>query len=300
MKKVAKIFAILMVVIITAVVVPIDADADFGDYSGDSDYGDDGGSSYDSDYDDYDDDYSSSGGGGGFSISEFFGFLIFLFAIFSIFWAQKKNRKRQSQKVGTPSRGSPPKDLLPLDAIWQWDKNFSPDEMKARLSKLYVQMQQGWTAKDISPLRGDFTDEQFAQFDRQLQTYRDKGQTNYTERIAVLDVNIMGVKQDNSHDILVVNMSTRIVDYTLDDKTGKLISGDKNKEKFMVYEWTLIRPRGAQTNVADKDSAFTCPNCGATIDINKSAKCPYCDSIVTKVEYDWVIAGIRGISQRTS
>ena len=140
---------------------------------------------------------------------------------------------------------------------------------------------------------------QFAQYDRQLQSYRDKGQTVLVERVTVLDVALEGVKQDNTHDILVANLSTRIVEYTVNDKTGAIVRGDKNKEKFMKYEWTLIRPKNTQTVAQNKDSTMNCPNCGAPVNINKSAKCGYCDSIVSKADYGWVISGIKGLSQRT-
>ena len=44
----------------------------------------------------------------------------------------------------------------------------------------------------------------------------------------------------------------------------------------------------------------TCPNCGAPLDLNHTAKCEYCGAIITAAEYDWVISAIKGISQRTS
>ena len=190
-------------------------------------------------------------------------------------------------------------NLQPIETLKQRDPNFSEEDIKQRLSNLYVQMQNCWTAKDITPLRGDFTDAQFAQFDRQLQQYRDNNQTSIVERIAVLDVRLMGVRQDDTHDILIANLSTRISFHVIDDKTGQTVRGNKNDEKFMNYEWTLVRPKGRNTIPQKADAAFNCPNCAAPMNINQSAKCPYCGSIVSKADYDWVIAGIKGLSQRT-
>ena len=39
------------------------------------------------------------------------------------------------------------------------------------------------------------------------------------------------------------------------------------------------------------------PDCGT---INRTAKCPYCDSIVTVEAHDWAVSNIKGLSQRTS
>ena len=188
-----------------------------------------------------------------------------------------------------------------MDTIYKWDPNFSDGAIKGRLSNLYVQMQNCWTAKDITPLRGDFTDEQYAQYDNQLDRYRSEGITNMVERIAVLDVTLVGVKQDEKYDILIANLYTRITTYSIKDETGEIIKGDRDKEKFMRYEWTLIRPKNLQTRVGNESEpeAFNCPNCGAALNINKTAMCPYCNSVVTNPNFDWVIAGIKGLSQRT-
>lgn len=297
MSKFIKIFAVFLMMFIVFTISPIPADADFGDFSGDSDYGGSDYSSSDYGSSSYDSDYGSSGSGGFDPISGAITLIVVIIATIYILISNKTKKPRNMPPGATPT---PRTNLMPVDAIKQWDPAFSESDVKQNLSNLYVQMQNGWTAKDISALQGDFTDEQFAQYDRQLQAYRDKGQTNITERIAVLDVRLVGCAQDATNDILVVNISTRIVSYVVDDRTKAVVSGDPNKEKFMVYEYTLIRPKGSKTVTQSADTTFNCPNCGAAININQSAKCPYCDSIIKKADYDWVISGIKGISQRTS
>ncbi len=47
-----------------------------------------------------------------------------------------------------------------------------------------------------------------------------------------------------------------------------------------------------------KAHTINCPNCGAAVDVNKSAKCPYCDSVLNAKEHDWVISAIQGLKQR--
>lgn len=67
----------------------------------------------------------------------------------------------------------------------------------------------------------------------------------------------------------------------------------------MTYEWTMIRTKGMQTGAADGVTTYSCPNCGAPMDLTYSAKCEYCGSVANNSKYDWVIAQIRGISQRS-
>ena len=128
---------------------------------------------------------------------------------------------------------------------------------------------------------------------------KQKGQTNYVERIAVLSVDLRGWCQEGGNDVLVARLKTRIVDYTLDDATGSLVSGDRNKEKFMTYEWDLVRPTGTKTEAGGNMQTVSCPHCGAPLEINASAKCPYCGSVITLEEHGFALNAIRAISQET-
>ena len=42
-----------------------------------------------------------------------------------------------------------------------------------------------------------------------------------------------------------------------------------------------------------------CPACGAPLDINATAKCPYCGSVVTVQQEEWALSSIKGLYQRT-
>ncbi|MFR4993993.1 MAG: TIM44-like domain-containing protein [Oscillospiraceae bacterium] len=72
----------------------------------------------------------------------------------------------------------------------QLDENFDRAlSLTSKLSNLYVQMQDCWQKKDISPIRPYCTDAFFTQMDNQIQRKKQQGQTNYIERIgAVLSV----------------------------------------------------------------------------------------------------------------
>ncbi len=100
-------------------------------------------------------------------------------------------------------------------------------------------------------------------------------------------------------DHIVCEVRSRIVDYTVDDETGALISGDKNREKFMTYEYDLCRKSGIRTSTETGLKSVVCPHCGAPLDINQTAKCPYCGSIITIENEDWAIDNIKGIAQQT-
>ena len=276
------------------------AGADFGDYSGDSDFGDSSDwSSSDSSWDssDYDSDYSSESSGEGLGGATLWTILIILVICFAIGNIGSKNKKKA--KGGTSWSAAANRKLKPMAEYEQLDENFDKAELTSKLSNLYVQMQDCWQKKDISPIRPYCTDAFFTQMDNQIQRKKQQGQTNYIERIAVLSVELRGWCQEGGNDVLVARLNTRIVDYTLDDKTGNLVSGSKDKEKFMVYEWDLVRTTGTKTEKDKPMQTVNCPNCGAPVEINASAKCPYCGSVITLEEHGFALNAIRAISQQT-
>ncbi len=276
---------------------PVTAKADFGDFSGDTDYG---GGDYDSggwDSDDYSSDYSSgSSSGGGFSVV---GLVVVIIIIILIVKSGNKNR---SVPGGGPSPAgaaiTPDSALQPMNAYRSLDPNFNEAAFRERLANLYVQMQQEWHNKNIEPLKPYMTDGFWNQMDRQLDQKRKAGQTPCTERVTVLEVTPRGFYQNAGMDHIVVKVRARIVAYVIDDRTGRVISGDRNREKFMEYEWDLCRKRGVITGAAAMQTV-SCPHCGAPLNINQTAKCPFCGSIVTLVNEDWALNNIKGVSQQT-
>lgn len=279
--------------------------ADMGNFAGDYDYG--GGNDYD-DYDyggnDYDYggndnyDYSNSDSSDEGGWSTYVAVAVIFVITLAIIIPMTSGKKKKKPHISIPTN-APKAQLIPISQYNKLDPNFSAADMSQKLSNLYVQMQNCWQDKNMESLRPYFTDALYSQFDRQLDTFRRNNQTNYVERIAVLGVNLKGYYQGGGEDHIIAEVKARIVDYTLDDKTGKLLSGNKTAEKFMTYEWELVRPSGTLTQNEEQVQNIHCPNCGAPLKINQSARCPYCDSVVTVSKHQFVISSIRGISQQT-
>ena len=273
--------------------------ADFGSFSGDSDYG--GGSDWgssDSSWSNNDYYYSgstSSDDGGGFGTMAA---LFVAIIIIGMIMSKKGGKGKNQQPVnagGTFTTG-----LRSMSEYSKLDPTFDQQEFTEKLSNLYVKIQNAWTDTDIEPMRPYFTDALFTQLERQLNTLKSKGWTNHVERIAVLSVDPRGFKQAGGEDHIYVSIQARIIDYTM-DANGKLVSGDMSREKFMTYEWDLSRASGVQTQAeSQKEQKTICPSCGAPLDVNASARCPYCGTVITKQQTDWAICAIKGISQRTN
>lgn len=307
-KKLFRVFSLLLVFLMLLGASSV-ALADAGSFAGDSDYGGgwDSGSDWgSSDWDSTDwgsDDYSS-GSDPGTPINGFVIVIVVVIIVFSVL--KNRNNKNGGNGGSGGSSGSRPQGGAPANKptvdpkeLKAKDPNFSEQELLEKVSNAYVQMQNCWQDKKWEPMRPLMTDALYSQFDRQLEALKRNGQTNYVERISVLGARIVGYYQDQVNDNLVVELRTRIVDYTVNDATGVVVSGSKTAEKFMTYEWTLIRSLEHGTKAKDDVTDLHCPNCGAPLDVNHSAKCEYCGQVITVDDYDWVISQIKGISQVT-
>ena len=290
---------LLSTCLVTAVFADMEGgggDADFG--GGDFDGGDYGGydGGYDGDYGDSSRSYSS--GDGEFSGSD--AVIIIIFIVVFVVIALRSSKKGGNKRVNTGvSRQAPIPSLRPIQQYKELDPDFDPDALIQKLTNLYIQAQQCWTAKKVDGLRPYYTDAYFAQMERRLQQLKDKGVTNYVDRPTVLGIELSGFTQEGGNDHIYAVIRSRIVDYYVEDATGKVVSGSKTAEKFMTYRYHLIRPTGTMSSRIVGTRALSCPHCGAPLNINQSAKCPYCDSVITVEEHDFVISQIEALSQQT-
>lgn len=309
--------ALFILAVIIAFGTSTVAFADFGDFAGGSDWGysDFGGGfdSWDSGYDswggsDWDSGYNSnyyyygdySGGSSDIGFFEIIVTVIVIIIIIGAVFGGKAAAKHSSSKktVNIPSQ-RPAALVNDIAGLKARDPGFNESKFIGDVSNLYIRFQDAWTARDLTDIRPHLTEELFAKSDRQIKGYIQRGQTNHVERVSVLSAKIVGCTKDAKNDIVTVEILSRINDYITDDKTGNIIRGDKNKELFMTYRWTFIRTLGKLTREDELVDDKKCPNCGAPIDLNRSAVCEYCGSVVTSSEYDWVVSDIQGISQRS-
>lgn len=318
MKK-SKFIKFIAVFFAFAFLFALTAYADAGDIAGGGDFGydnNDYGGNYgnndveiDEDYGNrngggivyYDTSSDSSGGdssGGGTAVIVIIVIVIIIFGIPVIKSLLSKNNKT---KVIAP--GALPTDISTLKAVSEYtslDHEFSESDFKEEIFNLYIRLQNSWQNKNLDDIQPDLSDDFYAQLDRQLDSYRKNGQTNRVERIAVLGVELLGWKQESDNDVMIAKLQTRIVDYVVDDATGNIVRGSNTAEKFMTYEWNLIRSSSRKTEKSNGETVSNCPNCGAPLNLNKSAKCEYCGSIIETDDFDWVLSGIKGLSQRTA
>lgn len=302
MKKLKEIARIIILAIVLTFVassrISIADVGSFEDYdSGSSSWesSDWGSSSWDHDYD-YGSDSNYTYIGGGSSIP---GIIIFIIVVAITMyvkskqkdnWQMPKQQFHQTQNYAYKSEEAVEKEVKAVDEL------FNKEEFLSWSRDLFIKLQEAWNARDWSTIRVFETNELFEQHHKQLQDYIDRKQINKMERICVKSAQLADFKQTGDKDILTVILKSRMVDYIIDEETGKVLKGDKVTDRHSTYKLEFIRKTGVKTKPGSNQINTTnCPNCGAPTQITSSGKCEYCGSVITTGEHSWALANLEKI-----
>jgi predicted lipid-binding transport protein (Tim44 family) len=208
------------------------------------------------------------GGGSGFGLME----IILLGALlYGIYWFIKRRRSaataeappasttsttyyRESQAggAGQPAPAMqvyepPPQEndmAAGLGHIRQMDPRFDEKAFTDGCLDLFFRIQGAWANRDMTGVRNVLTDEMFKTFSGEAEQLKAKKRFNKLENIAVRTVDPVEIWQEKGEDFITVKIYANLLDYTVDEGSGEVLSGSKTEPvKFSEY-WTFTRPVG--------------------------------------------------------
>jgi predicted lipid-binding transport protein (Tim44 family) len=131
-----------------------------------------------------------------------------------------------------------------LRNIKSMDPLFGEDKFKDQAMDYFFKIQGAWADRDMNTVKHLLTPEMFGILQEDADKMRQEGQLNKLENIAVREVNFTEAWQESGQDYLTVRIYATLLDYTINEKTGEIISGSKvEPTKFEEY-WTFTRPVG--------------------------------------------------------
>lgn len=176
-----------------------------------------------------------------------------------------------------------------LAKIQAEDENFSAEEFKTFAGDVLVRAQKSWEEKDLGAFRPYISDTYFNTVHAQMEEFREQKKTNHLDGTCVVDTHLAAYETNERYAVLTVRIKATLFDYVTDDSTGDLLSGNRTERQTRYYRLTFIRTAGKKTEVGQKLSSATCPNCGAPLQVTAAGVCEYCMSVVTTSEFDWVL-----------
>jgi predicted lipid-binding transport protein (Tim44 family) len=215
--------------------------------------------------------FAGTGGGFGGGIG-FFEILVGAALLFGIYWYFKNRRRsamaqNQSDPEGQYYRANPVYDSHNSDSerpirgapqsfpertdvdtglqyIRQMDPAFDRGAFREISSDIFFKIQAGWANRDLEPVRGLLTDEVHSTLKADVNDLRGQKKINRLENIALRSVDLVEAWQESGSDYVTIRFLANLLDYTVDEGTGQVISGSKmDPVKFEEY-WTFTRPIG--------------------------------------------------------
>jgi predicted lipid-binding transport protein (Tim44 family) len=201
------------------------------------------------------------GYGGGFGM---FDLLLLVGIGYLIFWIVRRSRmveeapatgyysqmpaasySSSGTSTATLEPTSSPRDLeRGLSHIRQLDPRFDEAAFRESCSDCFFRIQAAWMHRDLEKLRPLLTEEMQEVFRKQIEELRSKRQINKLENIAVRSIEVTEAWQEQGLDYITVRYLANLLDYTLDEASGKIVTGnDTEPVKFEEF-WTWVRPVG--------------------------------------------------------
>ncbi len=157
-------------------------------------------------------------------------------------------------RSGTPYHGSGRQAFLPqmnevergLEEIGRSDASFSAESFLETVEDLFFRIQAAWMNRGLDSVKNLVTSEMKDYFNGEFERMKQQHIINRLENIAVRKVEIAEVWQESGRDYITVLFTANLLDYTVDDSSGKVIDGDKlDPVKFQEF-WTFSRSVGAR------------------------------------------------------
>lgn len=183
---------------------------------------------------------------------------------YAIYWLITKTRRQQAAALHSapPNNpvepGLPPPDELepppPSEPQWdletglryieQSDPLFSETKFKDQALDYFFKIQGAWVDRNLSSVRHLLTEEMFDLLRQDADKMRRDGLINRLENLGVREVNLTQAWQESGQDYLIMRICLTLLDYTLNEKTGEIVSGSQVEPVQFEESWTFSRPSG--------------------------------------------------------
>ncbi len=150
--------------------------------------------------------------------------------------------------ASAPEQYAPAEDPLVegVRQIWAVDESFHPDDFKELAQDMFFKIQAGWTRRDAGVLVDWIGDQLLGEYDMHFSEMKEKGEINRLENISVRKVDLIDAGVQDGEMFAVVKFNANLLDYTVEESTGRVVKGDNENPVKFEEEWTFARPVGSR------------------------------------------------------
>jgi predicted lipid-binding transport protein (Tim44 family) len=135
-------------------------------------------------------------------------------------------------------------DPIDYRSLTLMDRSFDPNRFLKSAQDIFFKVQGAWNKQDTTALSALCGRELMQTWEEELSQLRARNQQNRMENIALRESEVSEVWTENGEDFITVRLHANLLDYTVDAKTGAVVSGSNSDPiEFQEY-WTFSRPVG--------------------------------------------------------
>jgi predicted lipid-binding transport protein (Tim44 family) len=141
----------------------------------------------------------------------------------------------------------PASNSIDYRSLTMMDRSFDPDRFLKTAQDLFFKIQGAWNKQDTTTLSALCGSELLQSWSEELSQQRARGQQNRMENIALRESEITEAWTENGADFITVRLHANLLDYTVDARTGNVVSGSNADPIEFEEYWTFSRPVGPNT-----------------------------------------------------
>jgi predicted lipid-binding transport protein (Tim44 family) len=129
-------------------------------------------------------------------------------------------------------------------SILMMDRSFDPSRFLKSAQDLFFKVQGAWNRQDTGALGSLCGSELMRTWEQELADLRARGQRNRMENIALSSSEITEAWTETGQDYITVRLQANLLDYTVDEKSGAVVTGNSSEPVEFEEYWTFSRPVG--------------------------------------------------------
>ena len=151
----------------------------------------------------------------------------------------------QYSPASAPAQEAPAaNDAIDYRSLTMMDRSFDPDRFLKSAQDIFFKVQGAWNKQDTAALSALCGRELMQTWEEELSQLRARNQQNRMENIALRESEVTEVWTENGEDFITVRLRANLLDYTVDAKSGAVVSGSNSDPVEFQEYWTFSRPVG--------------------------------------------------------
>lgn len=167
-------------------------------------------------------------------------------------------------------------------------EDFNEAMFKTKVDNIFVKLYTCIMKGDLTDVRHFISEELYNNYINKINELISHNKRQMYDEINVKNTMIINRKILEDKETIDVEIVSRYMDYIIDINTGDLISGDDTRR---IEKRNILRFE-KKLNTKDFGIVRKCPGCGASINVNNTGKCEYCDTIFNLDDYDYILVSI--------